>query len=53
MENIAVYVADNVVNKELLRELVASLLYEDDFSESIKLALIDAISLSKRVTDNE
>ena len=53
MENIAVYVADNVVNKELLRELVASLLYEDDFSESIKLALIDAISLTKRVTDNE
>ena len=53
MENIAVYVADNLVNKELLRELVASLLYEDEFSESIKLALIDAISLSKRVTDNE
>lgn len=43
MENIAVYVASNVLNKELLREVVASLLYEDDYSESLKLALIDAI----------
>jgi len=44
MENIAVYVADNVVSKELLRDVIASLLYEDDFSESLKLALITAIS---------
>ena len=44
MENIAVYVADNVVSKELLREVIASLLYEDNYSENLKLALIDAIS---------
>lgn len=44
MENIAVYVADNVVSKELLRDVIASLLYEDDYSESLKLALITAIS---------
>src|SRR5574344_1831241 len=44
MENIAVYVASNVVDKDLLREVIASLLYEEDYSESLKLALIDAIS---------
>lgn len=44
MENIAVYVASNVVEKDLLREIIASLLYEEDYSESLKLALIDAIS---------
>jgi death-on-curing protein len=44
MENIAVYVADNVVNKDLLRDLITSLLYEDDYAESLKLALITAIS---------
>ena len=44
MENIAVYVASNVVGKDLLREIIASLLYEEDYSESLKLALIDAIS---------
>jgi death on curing protein len=44
MENIAVYVADNVISKALLREVIASLLYEDDYSESLKLALIEAIS---------
>jgi death-on-curing protein len=44
MENIAVYVASNVVDKDLLREVIASLLYEEEYSESLKLALIDAIS---------
>ena len=44
MENIAVYVASNLVGKDLLREIIASLLYEEDYSESLKLALIDAIS---------
>ena len=44
MENIAVYVADNVVSKDLLRDLITSLLYEDDYTESLKLALITAIS---------
>ena len=44
MENMAVYVASSVVSKDLLREVVASLLYEDEYSESLKLALIDVIS---------
>ncbi len=42
MENIAVWVADNIVNKVLLAELIESILYEDDFSEHLKLALIEA-----------
>lgn len=53
MENIAVYVADNVVSKELLRDVIASLLYEDDFSESLKLALITVISNAQTGTDFE
>ncbi|ACR01772.1 type II toxin-antitoxin system death-on-curing family toxin [Thauera aminoaromatica] len=44
MENIAVYVADNVIGKDLLREFISALLYEDDYPESLKLALIEAIS---------
>jgi death-on-curing protein len=44
MENIAVYVADNVIGKDLLRGLVCALLYEDDYPEGLKLALIEAIS---------
>lgn len=43
MENIAVYVAESAVSKDLLREIVASILYEDEFSEDLKLALISAI----------
>ena len=44
MENVAVYVADNVIGKDLLRELISALLYEDDYPESLKMALIEAIS---------
>lgn len=51
MENVVVYVADNLVSKDLLREIIESLLYEDDFSESLKLALIYAISSSTSDTD--
>ena len=43
MENIAVYVADNMIAKDLLREVIESLLYEDEYSESLKLALIFSI----------
>ena len=43
MENIAVWVANNQVDKELLLQIVSSILYEDEFSESLKLVLIKAI----------
>jgi death-on-curing protein len=42
LENIAVWVADNIIGKDLLKELIASLIYEDEFSEGLKLALIEA-----------
>lgn len=44
MENIAVYVADNKINKELLHEIICSILTEDDFNEELKLKIIDALS---------
>ncbi len=53
MENMAVYVADNVVGKALLRQVIISLLYENDYSESLKLSLIGAISQSQPEQDTE
>ena len=44
MENIAVYVADNKIDKELLHEIICSILTEDDFNEELKLKIIDALS---------
>jgi death-on-curing protein len=40
MENITVDVADNRIDKELLHEIITSLLYQEDFSESLKLKII-------------
>jgi death-on-curing protein len=42
MENIVVDVADNRIDKNLLLEIVISLIYDLDFSEELKLKLIDA-----------
>jgi death on curing protein len=44
MENITVHVADNRVNKELLFEIIVSLIYEDEYSEELKLKIIHVIS---------
>jgi len=44
MENIAVDVADNRIDKDLLAEIITSILYEDDYSDELKLKLIDAKS---------
>ncbi len=44
MENIAVYVADNKIHKELLQEIISSILLEDDFNEELKLKIIDALT---------
>ena len=43
MENIAVWIADNVIGKELAYEIIFSLVYEDDYSESLKLKIAHAI----------
>lgn len=42
MENITVDVADNRINKELLHEIITSILYEGDYSEHLKLKIISA-----------
>lgn len=42
MENIAVDVADNIIDRELLKEIIASVIYEDDFSYVLKLKIINA-----------
>lgn len=48
MENIAVHVADNKVDKELLQEIITSIVNEPEFCEELKLKILDAIS----TTDN-
>ena len=42
MENIAIDVAENVINRDLLFEIVTSILYENDYSEELKLKIIHA-----------
>lgn len=44
MENIAVYVADNKIDKELLHEIITSILIEDEYNEELKLKIIDALT---------
>jgi death-on-curing protein len=44
MENIAVWVADNKINRELLESIISSIIYEDDYSEELKLQIIMAAS---------
>jgi death-on-curing protein len=42
MENIAVDVADNRVEKDLLSEIIYAILYEDDYCDELKLKIIEA-----------
>jgi death-on-curing protein len=44
MENIVVWVAEGKIEKDLLCNLIESLIYEDDYNESLKLSLAIAIS---------
>lgn len=43
MENIAVTVADNVIEKELLSEIITSLINEEDYNEALKLKIINSL----------
>ncbi|MBX2913787.1 MAG: type II toxin-antitoxin system death-on-curing family toxin [Cyclobacteriaceae bacterium] len=47
MENIAVLVADNIVDKALLSEIIFSIVNEEDYSEELKLKIIQALSKIK------
>lgn len=42
IENIVVDVADNIINRELLFEIITSFIYEDEFSNELKLNIINA-----------
>ncbi|MCE2957103.1 MAG: type II toxin-antitoxin system death-on-curing family toxin [Flammeovirgaceae bacterium] len=44
MENIAVTVADNIIDKDLLLEIITSIIYEEDYSEELKLKVIHALT---------
>ena len=45
MENVAVYVADNKIDRELLHEIIISILYETEYSEELQLKIINAINV--------
>ncbi|MFN8807686.1 MAG: type II toxin-antitoxin system death-on-curing family toxin [Bacteroidota bacterium] len=44
MENIAVTVADNIIDKHLLLEIITSIIYEEDYSVELKLKVIHALT---------
>lgn len=52
MENMVVDLADNVIDRELLLEIVTSFIYEDDYSEELKLKLIQA-KIDNLANENE
>lgn len=45
MENIVVWLADGKIDKDLLREILCSIIEEDDFSEELKLKIIEAVDI--------
>lgn len=45
MENIAVAVADNMINKDLLNDIVESILNEEEFNEELQIRIINALSV--------
>lgn len=45
MEDNAVHVADNRIDKDLLFEIIQSIIYEEDYSEELKLKIYNAISV--------
>jgi death on curing protein len=44
MENIAVTVADNIIDKHLLFEIITSIINEEDYSEELKLKVFHVLS---------
>lgn len=53
MENIAVWVADNVIAKDLLHQIISSFLYEDEFSEELKVAILEALQAKELLKQHE
>ena len=47
MENIVVWLAEGKISKELLQKLITSIIMDDDYSEALKLELLEAVSVSR------
>jgi death-on-curing protein len=47
MESISYHLAASRISKELLQEIIYSIVYEDDYSEELKLKIIKAINGSE------
>lgn len=43
MENMAVWLADGKIGKDLLERIIESILLEDDYSETLKLEILDCL----------
>lgn len=43
MENVAVHVANNKISRELLYEILFSIIYEADYSEELKLKIFNCL----------
>ena len=52
MENIVVALAEGLIPKDLLQRVVISLIEEDDFSDALKLDLLEAMG-QRYMTDKE
>jgi death-on-curing protein len=44
MENIVVWLAEGKIKDDLLLELITSIIEEDEYSESLKMKLLEAIT---------
>lgn len=44
MENVTIHVAAGKIDRDLLKDIIASIIYEDDFSEELKLKIMEAIA---------
>ena len=51
MENIAVTVADNLIGKDLLQEIITAIINDIDYSDELKLKIINALSLVREDTE--
>lgn len=46
MENIVVWVAEGKISKNLLGEVIQSLIEEDDYNEALKLKILEAVNFN-------
>lgn len=60
MENITVCVANDIIDKDFLGEIISSIVYEDDYDENLKVQISDALlkqlefeNIRKEIYDNE